>query len=268
MAISERIWLITFTVLEGIVPFLCYFYPKTFSYEAMLLLLPIGMAVLYLLFFGKERLFETDVVEYGMFQVYLVAALGFFFLLGLRLALKSNYSYQAGENIYLMMILLLLGAAATVAIDDVIFAVIFIVIGKVYGLESIFSKKRKEDQEFYKKDTEPYGGYRNIYEKMYWEELERRQREQFRQKKRTWENDQWEKTPEFRQNYQEMPKEPQPKFLFEKTLYFRSISSLEEVRPRYLSLMKKYHPDMPGGSKEIAQEIQSEYDKICEENGL
>ena len=103
---------------------------------------------------------------------------------------------------------------------------------------------------------------------MYWEELERRQREQFRQKKGTWENVQWEKNSEFRQNYQEMPKEPQPKFLFEKTLYFRSISSLEEVRPRYLSLMKKYHPDMPGGSKEIAQEIQSEYDKICEENGL
>ena len=253
MAISERIWLIIFTVLEGIVPFLCYFYPKTFSYEAMLLLLTIGMAFLYLLFFGKERIFETDVVEYGMFQMYLAAALGFFFLMGL------------GEDVHLF---LLIGSVATVVIDDVIFAIIFIVIGKVYGLESIFSKKRKENQEFYKKDTEPYGDYRNIYEKMYWEELERRQREQFRQKKRTWEHVQREKNPEFRQNYQEMPKEPQPKFLFEKTLYFRSISSLEEVRPRYLSLMKKYHPDMPGGSKEIAQEIQSEYDKICEENGL
>ncbi|MBD5466028.1 MAG: hypothetical protein HDR22_09500 [Lachnospiraceae bacterium] len=253
MAISERIWLIIFTVLEGIVPFLCYFYPKAFSYEAMLFLLPIGMAVLYLLFFGKERLFETDVTEYGTFQMYLAAALGYLCFVGI------------GDD---TQFLLLMGSGVTIVIDDVIFVIIFIVIGKVYGLESIYSKKRKEEQEFYNKEAGPYGGYRNTYEKMYWEELERRQREQFRQKKGTWENVQWEKNSEFRQNYQEMPKEPQPKFLFEKTLYFRSISSLEEVRPRYLSLMKKYHPDMPGGSKEIAQEIQSEYDKICKENGL
>ena len=56
--------------------------------------------------------------------------------------------------------------------------------------------------------------------------------------------------------------------MFENTVYFQSIDSLEQVRPRYISLMKRYHPDMKGGSKEICQEIQSEYDKICEENGL
>lgn len=250
MKISERIWLIVFTVLEGAVPFLCYIYPKIFSYEAMLLLLPIGMAVLYLLFFGKERPFETDVAEYGIFQMYLVAALGYVCFVG------------TGE------IFLLMGSVATVVIDDVIFVIIFIVIGKVYGLESIYSKRRKEKEAFHEKDSRAYGDFWTDEEKMYWEELERRQRERFRQENRTRENVNWEKNFEFRQNYKGMQREPKPRFLFEKTLYFRSISSLEEVRPRYLSLMKKYHPDMPGGSKEIAQEIQSEYDKICEENGL
>lgn len=261
MAISERIWLVVFTILEGILPFLCYFYPKDFSYDAMMFLLPIGMAGLYLLCFGKKRLFKTDVVEYAMFQMRLTAGLGFFFLTELRL-MDSSFMY----------LLLFIGSVATILIDDAIFAVIFIVIGKIYGLESIFSKKRKESEEFYTKQSGPYGGFANIYEQMYWEELERRQREEFRRKRSTRGDTYGNQRSDFKRYYEErkeeMQKEPQPKFLFEGTLYFKSISSLEEVRPRYLSLMKQYHPDMPGGSKEIAQEIQSEYDKICKENGL
>lgn len=264
MAVSERIWLIVFTVSEGFLPFLCYFFPKVFSYEVMMLLLPVGAAFLYLLVFGVKRLFETDVAEYGVFQIYVAAAVGFFFLVGFRFAMNSFHI----EN-PIIYIFLFIGSAITIAIDDVIFAIIFIVIGKIYGLESIFSKKKKEDRKYFDRNTGPYGGFRNIYEQMYYEELEKRQRKQFKQRRNAREDVQWDQWHEFERQYREMPKEPPPpEFLFEKTVYFRSISSLEEVRPRYLQLMKKYHPDMPGGSKDIAQEIQSEYDKICEENGL
>ncbi len=264
MALSERIWLVLFTVSEGILPFLCYFFPKEFSYEVMMLLLPAGMAFLYVLCFGLKRIFETDVAEYGLFQIYVAAAIGLFFLFGFRFALDS---FQIENSI--IYIFLFIGSAFTIAVDDVIFAIIFIVIGKICGLESVFSKKRKEEKKFFDRNAGPYGGFRNIYEQMYYEELEKRQRKQFRQRRNTRENVQWDQWHEFERHYQEMPKEPPPpKFLFEKTIYFRSIISLEEVRPRYLQLMKKYHPDMPGGNKDIAQEIQSEYDKICEENGL
>ncbi|MBD5544302.1 MAG: hypothetical protein HDR01_08715 [Lachnospiraceae bacterium] len=251
MKISERIWMIVFTVLELAVPFLCYSYPKIFSYEVMILLLPIGMALTYLLFFGAERLFESDVMAYGKFHIYMIFA--------------SCIFLMAFDDVYF---LLGIGSIVTAVIDDVIFAIIFIVIGKVYGLESTLVKGLKEKGAFSEKDSRAYEDFWTDEEKMYWEELERRQRERFRRQNWTRGNVNWEKNSEFRQSHKEMQREAKPKFLFEKTLYFRSISSLEEVRPRYLSLMKKYHPDMPEGSKEIAQEIQSEYDKICKENGL
>lgn len=263
MAVSERIWLILFTVLEGILPFLCYFFPKEFSYEIMMLLLPAGMALLYLLVFGLERLFETDVAEYGLFQIYVAAAMGLFFLLGFRFAMDS---FPVQNSI--IYIFLFIGSAITIAIDDVIFAVIFIVIGKIYGLESIFSRKKKEDKKFFDRNAGQYGGYRNIYEQMYYEELEKRQRKQFWQRRNTRENVQWDQWHDFEQQHQEMPKEPpKPKFLFEKTIYFRSISSLDEVRPRYLQLMKRYHPDMPGEVRTLLRKFRVNMIKYVRRTG-
>lgn len=268
MSIPERIWLILFTVAEGAVPFLCYLYPKSFSYEAMLFCVPIGMAFLYVCLFGKERLFETDVTSYAMLQARFTAVAAFLAMVAFGMNLKK---FPITFKTYIF-ILLILGAILTIFVHDILFAIIFIIIGKIYGMESFFAKQKKKHDEFYEKDSQPYGKYRNIYEKMYWEELEKRQREQFKKKNEPWESNHaewnsggehsWEKA-ETKENW-----EQREVFLFENTRYFQSISSLEQVRSRYISLMKKYHPDMPEGSKEIAQEIQNEYDRICEENGL
>jgi curved DNA-binding protein CbpA len=46
-----------------------------------------------------------------------------------------------------------------------------------------------------------------------------------------------------------------------KTQYFESCSSLDEVKRKYKELAMKYHPDR-GGSKEIMQEINSQYESI------
>lgn len=44
--------------------------------------------------------------------------------------------------------------------------------------------------------------------------------------------------------------------------WFAGINTIAELRTKYRQLLKKYHPDNPGGSVEITQEINKEYDKI------
>ena len=46
--------------------------------------------------------------------------------------------------------------------------------------------------------------------------------------------------------------------------YFAEVKSVEELRQKYRELLKKYHPDNEGGSVEITQEINSEYDRLFE----
>lgn len=44
--------------------------------------------------------------------------------------------------------------------------------------------------------------------------------------------------------------------------WFVGINTIAELRTKYRQLLKKYHPDNPNGSVEIAQEINREYDEI------
>lgn len=46
--------------------------------------------------------------------------------------------------------------------------------------------------------------------------------------------------------------------------YFAEVKSVEELRQKYRELLKKYHPDNAGGSVEITQEINAEYDRLFE----
>lgn len=273
MNVLERIWLTIFTFSELMTAFLCYFRKESFSYEILLFAVPVGMAFLYICLFGIKRPFETDVAELAIFQVYLIVAA----MVVSIILLGSMPAEQLKEN-GMLYLLLGMGAFITLVVQDVMFVLIFVGLGKVFGLESMFSKLKKENEQFYQKDSTPYGGYRNVYEKMYWEELERRQREEFKRKWKEGSSKDIGKERKTAENtksnngngagyWQEAGKMPE-RFLFEHTVYFKCISRLEQVRPRYISLMKQHHPDMKGGSKEICQEIQNEYDTICKENGL
>ena len=44
--------------------------------------------------------------------------------------------------------------------------------------------------------------------------------------------------------------------------YFDNVNTLEELRKQYRDLLKKYHPDNAGGSTEVTQDINVEYDKL------
>lgn len=44
--------------------------------------------------------------------------------------------------------------------------------------------------------------------------------------------------------------------------YFNDVNTLGELRKQYKELLKKYHPDCPGGSTEATQEINAEYDRL------
>ena len=44
--------------------------------------------------------------------------------------------------------------------------------------------------------------------------------------------------------------------------YFAGVKTIEELRQKYRELLKKYHPDNEGGSVEITQEINTEYDRL------
>lgn len=44
--------------------------------------------------------------------------------------------------------------------------------------------------------------------------------------------------------------------------YFTGVKTIEELRKQYRELLKKYHPDNEGGSVEITQEINAEYDLL------
>ena len=46
--------------------------------------------------------------------------------------------------------------------------------------------------------------------------------------------------------------------------YFAGVKTIEELRQKYRELLKKYHPDNEGGSVEITQEINAEYDRLFE----
>jgi len=45
-------------------------------------------------------------------------------------------------------------------------------------------------------------------------------------------------------------------------MYFKNPTTLEELRKQYKELLKKYHPDNPGGSTEATQQINAEYDRL------
>ncbi len=44
--------------------------------------------------------------------------------------------------------------------------------------------------------------------------------------------------------------------------YFTGVTNVEELRKKYRALLKQYHPDNHGGSVEITQEINKEYDRL------
>lgn len=44
--------------------------------------------------------------------------------------------------------------------------------------------------------------------------------------------------------------------------WFKDVNTIEELRKQYRTLLKKYHPDMQGGSLEATQEINNEYDAL------
>ena len=46
---------------------------------------------------------------------------------------------------------------------------------------------------------------------------------------------------------------------------FQNIYSIAELRKTYRILLKRYHPDNEGGSLEITQEINKEYDMLFSE---
>ena len=43
--------------------------------------------------------------------------------------------------------------------------------------------------------------------------------------------------------------------------WFQNVSTLEELRKQYRILLKQYHPDNPGGSVAITQEINKAYEQ-------
>lgn len=44
--------------------------------------------------------------------------------------------------------------------------------------------------------------------------------------------------------------------------WFKNVQTVEELRRQYRILLKKFHPDNPGGSVEVTQEINREYDEL------
>lgn len=44
--------------------------------------------------------------------------------------------------------------------------------------------------------------------------------------------------------------------------FFSNVETLEELRRQYKELLKKYHPDNPGGSTEVTKMINVEYDSL------
>ena len=44
--------------------------------------------------------------------------------------------------------------------------------------------------------------------------------------------------------------------------YFAGVKTVAELRKQYRELLKKYHPDNEGGSVEITQQINAEYDAL------
>ena len=44
--------------------------------------------------------------------------------------------------------------------------------------------------------------------------------------------------------------------------WFQEVKTVEELRTRYRELLKQYHPDSKGGSTEVTQEINAEYDLL------
>lgn len=45
-------------------------------------------------------------------------------------------------------------------------------------------------------------------------------------------------------------------------MWFNGVQTIEELRTKYRELLKKYHPDNDGGSVEVTQEINAEYDAV------
>lgn len=70
--------------------------------------------------------------------------------------------------------------------------------------------------------------------------------------------------------YEKMAEETvyKPKPLFEHTKFFKQITDLEQVKPRYHAMMKIYHPDNQGGSIEMTLELQKEYQEIVNKYNL
>jgi len=103
----------------------------------------------------------------------------------------------------------------------------------------------------------------DAYKRYYQAKFEQEQNEKRRREESRRQNDYHRRQSENsqREDYQQN-EEKTPIFPTRNSVYFYDCMTQQEVKERYRDLVKKYHPDNPGGNVEIFRKVNEEYEKF------
>lgn len=244
LAVHEYLFIIFATLLEIAMPFLCCFFAKKVGFPLIIAGVFGAIIFVFVIFHDVEEFYKANYVDYLYFQIIILILMVLCGVVLLIIAatqfkeeIKSlteylfRIEYHEALAIFVvcvMFILCVLLVACSISVYDLLFSLLMWIFAKANHLE-----------------------IKNPYMEQLKAAGTKESREEYLRRK-------------LREEYEKMAEESvyRQEPLFENTKYFKGITDLEQVRPRYLSLMKQYHPDNAEGTIEICQEIQEEYQTI------
>ncbi|MBR1692099.1 MAG: hypothetical protein IJ711_04915 [Lachnospiraceae bacterium] len=278
---SEYLFLFLATVVEVVMPVTFFFLPQRIGLGTQLVLILLSLQFLFAVYMDIQTFFQKNYVDYLFLQLVFYC---FLLLISAVLIGLKRDAIAAAVSLDISTFHVILAAILCFFIYAIVSFVILVVmdIGTVLILIAYAKLARISLENPYVEQLKA-AATKESFE----EYTNRRVREEFAKKYRQQAQERAESTGHMhserhkavgggaafegaqRENdhytqsvYVQMP-------LFDYTVHFKDITSLDQVRPRYHALMKKYHPDnAQTDTVRICQEIQKEYHEIAKKYNL
>lgn len=282
MTYSECLFLFMATIVECIMPVTFFVLPYKIDYWIQFVIIVLLVQVLFGLYMEIDTFFQKNHVEYLYMQLVIFACVlmvsAVFFALR-KNAIASAFQLNTSNFAAFVVTFCVYIAYSTVLFLLLVFfdlasVVVLIIYGRIAGvsMENPYIEQFKAARSIQGSREYTNQKLKEAYEKKYGRQIDPEQAREFyenvqraKAQKRYGSRrgaDAQKESEHVQSAYVQPP-------LFEYTRHFKQITDLEQVKPRYHELMKKYHPDNARtDTVEICQEIQDEYQTIAKKYNL
>lgn len=284
---SDCLFLFLATIVESVMPVTFFVLPFKMDYWMQFAVIVLMIQILFGLYMEIDTFFQKNHVEFLYLQLLIFA--GVIFISGIFFALRMNAIAAALQlntsNLTAAFVTFFIYVSYTVVlfllliIFDAASVLVLLIYGKVAGvnMENPYIEQFKAARTVQSSREYANQKLKEAYERKYGKEIDPEDARQFfEQAQHMRAKQKREKQAGFgtRQDtyaydgshiqgtYVQQP-------LFDYTKHFKQITDLDQVKPRYHELMKKYHPDNAKfDTVELCQEIQEEYQTIAKRYNL